>query len=102
MHGIHHVVNRVAHKSGYTIDDDLWDRPPTQRNYRGTCCHRLDHHQTERLGPVTGKQRRCTGSVECRLGRFLQLTDECEVIVVEEWIDLRAVVVDVERIDLRS
>src|SRR5512145_3403667 len=52
------LVLAVHDESGDTIVDHFRDRAPPIGNHRRTTGHRLDHDQSERLGPVNREEER--------------------------------------------
>src|SRR6185503_3305491 len=45
----------IYNEAGYTFINDFCNRAVAESKNWGTACHRLDHDQTERLGPVDRK-----------------------------------------------
>ena len=58
--------------------EDFWYRPIGPCNDGRSTRHRLDHHQTERFGPIDGKEKCRSTAKKVGLLVFANLTDKLD------------------------
>ncbi len=95
-----HLVDVVADESADAVLQDLRHGTATQCDDGRAGRQRLDHHQTERLRPIAGEERRRGTGVERRFGRFVEFADVVDIVRIEQRLDLTVVIGDIDRIDL--
>ena len=84
----------------HALVDDLGHRAVAEGEHGRAARHRLDHHQTERLGPVDGEQQAARLAQEARLAALVDLADELDAGLSQQRLDLGLEVLLVDAIDL--
>src|SRR5690606_14881876 len=100
-HRGHRLVAALHDEAGDAFVDDLRHRAVAPGDHRRAAGHRLDHHQSEGLGPVDRKEQRARVAEELR---FLLVADLAEVFdarLLEQRFDHVLEVFAVRPVDLR-
>src|SRR5262245_37903245 len=96
-----HGRNLVLHDiPGDVVLNDLGHRSTIERDYRGAASHRLDHHESERFGPIDCDQQRHRTAQEFGLFLVTDLADVFNQRSIQKWLDDMFVVVPIGIIDL--
>ena len=86
--GLHGFVHRIHQIAGHPVLDDLGRGAAAERHHRRAAGHGLDHHQTERLGPVDGEQQRLRPAEKGGLLGVADLAHELHQGIVQQRPDL--------------
>ena len=70
FYGFNSLLFVIDHKTGDAFVDYLGDRARAKSDNGRAACHRFDHDQAERFGPIDGKEQR-SGSRQKRLLRLV-------------------------------
>ena len=99
---IHHLGLSLAQKSRCSIAENFGDRASTSRDDGSPAGQGLDHHQTERLGPIDREEQRRGSPEQLCFGSVADLAEKLNVgHGLEKRADLRLEVCPVSGIDLR-
>ena len=71
-----------------SVIDDFRHRAPSERNDRGTARHCLDHHQTEGLWPIDGKEQRRCISEKVFFGAVVDLANQLDLLAIDHGLEL--------------
>src|SRR5207248_4007946 len=85
--GLCRLFLAVDEETGDTVVDDLWNRGSAECDHRGSASHRLDHCQTERLGPGDREQQGCGIAEELSLLLVADFAEKLDTGQSEEWFD---------------
>ena len=80
-------VSGVDDEASNAVVDDLSYRTIVPRDDRRSTGHRLDHDQTEGLGPVDGKEERRGLAEELILLLVIHFSNELDAGTAEQWFD---------------
>src|SRR6185369_1673651 len=95
-------IDRSDEETRAPVVDDLGDGAMRVGDDGSSARHRFDHHESERLRPVDGKQQRTRVAQEVRLGVLTDLADALDDRIVEKRANLLVEIAPVGRIDLRG
>ena len=98
-HGFFHVMHNEA---CHTMQQDLGNRAARIRNHRSAACHRLDHHQSERFGPIDREQHRNRIPQKFGLLGLPNFSHEFDQRMVQKRFDLFLEIIPIRAIDLGS
>ena len=84
LHGLDHLVDRIAQQSAHAVLDDLGRRAVAEGNDRSAASERLDHHHPERLRPADRVEQRDRVGEETVSGVYPDFADVLDV-AAEEW-----------------
>jgi hypothetical protein len=100
-HCPHGVVDAADNEPGDTVVNHFRNRCDVPGDNGGAARHSLDHGQSERFGPVDGKQEGRSIFEEIRLVGLADLTDIAHVaMAAHQGLDLIAPVVAIDPVDL--